>query len=63
MSDPTIIPVPLSPETLAALDAWIARAKGAPSRGEAVASLLAGALGSHSPSSVLPSLVTGRDIV
>lgn len=64
MSDPILISVPLAADTLAALDAWIARADAPkPSRGEAVAALLAGTLGSHRPSTAIPNIVTGRDIV
>ena len=58
------IAVSLPPATLAALDAWIARSKlPHPTRAEAVALLLAGALGSHAPSTAIPNVVTGRDIV
>jgi hypothetical protein len=63
MIEPATIAVTLTPATAAALDAWIARAKDSPTRGEAIAQLLAGALGSHTPSTTIPGLVTGRDIV
>lgn len=56
--------VRLQPDQLAALDAWIARQpEPRPSRPEAVRQILAGALGSDSPSSTIPNIVTGRDIV
>ena len=59
-----MIAVTLPPATLAALDAWIARsAAPQPSRAEAVAQLLTGVLGAHAPSTAIPSIVTGRDIV
>lgn len=56
--------VRFEPDQLAALDDWIARHPDPkPSRPEAVRQILAGALGAHGPSSVIPSVVTGRDIV
>jgi hypothetical protein len=56
--------VRLQPDQLAALDAWIARCpEPKPSRPEAVRRILAGALGSDSPSSPVVHEVTGRDIV
>lgn len=60
----TPVSVRLDPELLAALDAWIARhPEPQPARPEAIRRLLAGALGSNHPSTVVPGLVTGRDIV
>jgi hypothetical protein len=56
--------VRLDADLCAALDAWIARhPEPHPGREEAVRRLLAGALGSSRPSTVMPGLVTGRDIV
>ncbi|HWW63369.1 MAG TPA: hypothetical protein VNZ43_01280 [Sphingomonadaceae bacterium] len=56
--------VRLDPELLAALDAWIARhTEPRPSRPEAIRRVLAGSLGSNHPSTALPGLVTGRDII
>ncbi|WP_380877514.1 hypothetical protein ACFB49_13170 [Sphingomonas sp. DBB INV C78] len=64
MSEAAPIPVTLNPEDLAALDAWIDRHDDPrPSRAEAIRLVLAGALGTHMPSSPLPKLVTGKDIV
>ncbi|HWL47015.1 MAG TPA: hypothetical protein VNQ31_04790 [Sphingomonadaceae bacterium] len=58
------VSVRLGPELVAALDAWIARhPEPQPARPEAIRRLLAGALGSNHPSTVVPGLVTGRDIV
>lgn len=49
---------------LAAIDAWIARHdEPRPDRAEAVRQIVAGRLGTHLPSTVVPDLVTGRDIV
>jgi hypothetical protein len=60
----TPVQVRLHHDQLAALDAWIARQpEPKPTRPEAVRQILAGALGSHSPSTVIPHEVTGRDIV
>lgn len=56
--------VRLGPDLRAALDAWIARhPEPRPARPEAIRRLLAGSLGSNHPSTVVPGLVTGRDIV
>ena len=58
------IPLQLEPEDIAALDAWIDRHDDPkPSRAEALRLIVAGALGTHMPSTPLPKLVTGRDIV
>jgi hypothetical protein len=59
-----VIEVRLAGSVLAAVDAWIARHDDPkPSRGEAIARLVAGRLGAHKPSTIMPGLVTGRDIV
>jgi hypothetical protein len=59
-----VIEVRLSGPVLMAVDAWIARHDDPkPSRGEAIARLVAGRLGAHKPSTIIPGLVTGRDIV
>jgi len=59
-----LLEVRLPGPVLMAVDAWIARHdEPKPSRGEAIAQLVAGRLGAHAPSTVLPGLVTGRDIV
>lgn len=56
--------VTFTDQQLEAIDGWIARHPApAPTREEAVRELIAGRLGTHSPSTVLPGLVTGRDIV
>ncbi len=58
------VSVRLPPELVASVDDWIARfSDPSISRGEAIMHILAGRLGSESPSSVVPKLVTGRDIV
>jgi hypothetical protein len=58
------VTIRFQPEQLAAIDAWIARHPDPkPTRPEAVRQIVAGALGSHGPSSTLPGFVTGRDIV
>ena len=47
-----------------AIDAWIARHdEPRPGRDQAVREIVAGRLGAHGPSTMLPGLVTGRDIV
>ena len=62
--DPVTLTVTLDPHTIAALDAWIARSKEPTlSRDEAVRHVLAAALGHDTPSTTIPGLVTGRDIV
>jgi len=49
---------------MAAIDGWIARhADPRPSREEAVRQIVAGRLAAHTPSTILPDEVTGRDIV
>jgi hypothetical protein len=59
-----VIEVRLSGSVLMAVDAWIARHDDPkPSRSKAIAELVAGRLGAHSPSTIMPDLVTGRDIV
>jgi len=64
VDEDVVVEVRLSGTVLMAVDAWIARHDNPkPSRSEAVASLVAGRLGAHKPSTVLPGLVTGRDIV
>jgi hypothetical protein len=60
----TMVGVRLQPDQLALLDAWVARQPDPkPSRPEAVRQILAGALGAHGPSTMIPKIVTGRDIV
>lgn len=56
------VTVHFSADQLSALDAWIERQPDQPSRAEAVRHLLAGMLGTAAPSTVLPNMVTGRDI-
>jgi hypothetical protein len=62
----TVLTIRLEPAEIAAIDAWIARHDDPkPSREDAVRQLVAGRLGveqGHS-STVIPSIVTGRDIV
>ena len=51
-------------DQIEAIDAWIARHdEPRPSRDQAVREIVAGRLGAHGPSTMLPGLVTGRDIV
>jgi hypothetical protein len=60
----TPITARVPPDQFAALDAWIARFPDPkPSRPEAVRQILAGALGSDSPSSPVVHEVMGRDII
>ena len=60
----TSVTVRLQPDQLEALDAWIARHDAPqPSRSEAIRRIIAGTLASDRPSTILPNLVTGRDIV
>ena len=66
MSDTTgtTLSVTFTDQQIEAIDAWIARHPApAPTREAAVRELIAGRLGAHGPSTVLPGLVTGRDIV
>jgi len=60
----TTLTVQFTAQQIEAIDAWIARSKN-PSmdREEAVVHLVAGRLGTHGPSTILPNPVTGRDIV
>jgi hypothetical protein len=59
-----LIGVRLQPEQLDALDAWIERHPEANlTRPEAIKRLLAGALATDRPSTILPNFTTGRDIV
>ena len=58
------IHVKLPPDQLAAVDAWIARHPEANiSRPEAIRQILAGALATQRPATILPNFTTGRDIV
>lgn len=60
----TVIEARFTGEQLAAIDAWIARhPEPRPDRAAAVRELVLGRLGGHVPSTMLPGLVTGRDIV
>lgn len=60
----TLVETYLTALDIAALDGWIARQpEPHPTRGQAVREILAGVLGSHHESTILPGLVTGRDIV
>jgi len=62
--DGVVLEVRIAGPVLKAVDAWIARHDDPkPSRAEAVARLVAGRLGAQAPSTVLPNIVTGRDIV
>lgn len=54
----------LQPDMIEAIDAWIARhPERKLSRSEAVRQILAGALATQRPSTILPNFTTGRDIV
>jgi len=60
----TRIEVDLPGHVLEAVDDWIARHDDPkPSRSDAIAQILAGRLASERPSTIVPGLVTGRDIV
>jgi len=62
----TSLTVAFGPDQIQAIDAWIARhGDPRPTREEAVCQLVIGRLGAEDehPSTVLPSFVTGRDIV
>jgi len=62
----TSLTVEFGPDQIRAIDAWIARhGDPKPTRAEAVCQLVIGRLGAEDehPSTVLPSFVTGRDIV
>ena len=60
----TPVQVRLQPELLEAVDAWIARHPEANiSRPEAIRQILAGALATQRPATILPNFTTGRDIV
>ena len=60
----TVIEVRFAADQLAAIDAWIERHPDPkPDRAAAVRELVLGRLGAHAPSTILPNLVTGRDIV
>lgn len=64
MTDEATVTLHLDKTTITALDAWIARHdEPRPTREEAAVQVLEGALGSHSPSTPMPNMVTGRDIV
>jgi hypothetical protein len=57
------IAIDFSAEEMAAINAWIERTPDPkPSHAEAVRAIVAGRLGSHRPSTILPNEVTGRDI-
>ena len=63
-ADPMTLSVRFTGEQIAAIDAWIARHDDPkPDRATAVQQLVAGRLGADRPSTMLPGLVTGRDIV
>jgi hypothetical protein len=61
----TTLTIPFTAEQIEAIDAWIARsAEPKPSREEAVRQLIVGRLGADGhQSTVIPGMVTGRDIV
>ena len=62
----TLLTVEFGPDQLNAIDAWIERhGDPKPTREEAVRQIVIGRLGAEDdhPSTVLPSFVTGRDIV
>jgi hypothetical protein len=62
----TPLTIYFGPDQIKAIDAWIARHPDPkPTREEAVCQLVIGRLGAEDerPSTVLPGLVTGRDIV
>ena len=61
---PESIIVAFEADELAAIDAFIARAPDPkPDRSEAVRQLVRGRLAVDGPSTILPDMVTGRDIV
>jgi hypothetical protein len=61
---PTTVSIDFTDQELEAIDAFIARAPDPkPDRAEAVRQLVRGRLAAHGPSTILPDLVTGRDIV
>lgn len=63
-SPPTILTVTLDAHCAKALDAWIARSiDPSMDRNEAAGHVLSAALGHGTPSTTIPGLVTGRDIV
>jgi len=58
------IGIALDASLIEAIDAWIARHDAPrPTREEAIVSLLKGVLGANAPSTVVPNLVTGRDVL
>jgi hypothetical protein len=60
----TTLTVVFTTEQIKAIDGWIERHDDPkPSREEAVRQLVAGRLGAHGPSTVVPNFTTGRDIV
>ena len=62
--DGSTLAITLEPEDVAALDAWIRRSDDpGQSRAHAAREIIAGALGSRSPCTVVPHFTTGRDIV
>lgn len=64
MDETMIVEVELTALDIAALDAWISRrGEPRPTRGEAVREIVAGTLGSHQDSTVIPNPFTSRDIV
>jgi hypothetical protein len=63
-TDDLTLTVTFTREQIDAIDDWIARhEEPKPSREDAVCQLVAGRLGSHSPSTMIPQFTTGRDIV
>ncbi|SNS09977.1 hypothetical protein SAMN06295912_101336 [Sphingomonas laterariae] len=62
-NETTRLQIDLTDDDVEALDAWIERhADPRPTREEALRLIVAGALGTHRPSTILPNIVTGRDI-
>ena len=62
--DALSLTVTFDAQLVGALDAWIARSKEPTlTREEAVGHVLRAALGHDTPSTIIPGIVTGRDIV
>ena len=63
-SDEVLLTIGFTAEQIEAIDEWIARcAEPRPTREEAVRQLVTGRLGAEGPHTMIPKLVTGRDIV
>ena len=63
-SEGTTLTIGFTAEQVGAIDDWIARCdEPRPSREEAVRQLVTGRLGAEGPRTMIPKLVSGRDIV